>query len=394
LVFGSVFLHLQPAVRVGAGVDFAEGVDVDVGVDLGVDLGGFEAGVAEHFLDVADVGAAPVHVGGAGVAEEMAGAGMTDFASPAAADPIDAYGIMKIVRPLSAASAFAASGEKRVGARKPSTARVALPITPTHAFPRPDLTSCLRRNEATFRASDVLCYYAYRYYDPMTGRWPSRDPIEERGGMNLYGFVGNNGVSSWDRLGLVGPYHDPTSAMPDFNNSNSHSGPSVWDQTVFGPDHGSNTQQTEWFEATFPNDVARLKEEITAEIQDKISCNPETEEVDGIEDKDVFPWPQSWWSSVAQVGTVVFKTRQPIDILWSDLGKGRKYNWSTEISISDGLGWDPSDGAVYDLLGDGNPLFLVQYGIGLSSPFPDREITRATWLIEGSGVCPCKPEYY
>jgi hypothetical protein len=228
----------------------------------------------------------------------------------------------------------------------------------------------------------------------MTGRWPSRDPIEERGGMNLYGFVGNNGVSSWDRLGLVGPYHDPTSAMPDFNNSNSHSGPSVWDQTVFGPDHGSNTQQTEWFEATFPNDVARLKEEITAEIQDKISCNPETEEVDGIEDKDVFPWPQSWLSSVAQVGTVVFKTRQPIDILWSDLGKGRKYNWSTEISISDGLGWDPSDGAVYDLLGDGNPLFLVQYGIGLSSPFPDREITRATWLIEGSGVCPCKPEYY
>jgi hypothetical protein len=29
-------------VRMGAGVDFAEGVDVDVGVDLG----GFEAGVA------------------------------------------------------------------------------------------------------------------------------------------------------------------------------------------------------------------------------------------------------------------------------------------------------------------------------------------------------------
>jgi RHS repeat-associated protein len=31
-------------------------------------------------------------------------------------------------------------------------------------------------------------YYLYRYYDPLTGRWPSRDPIEEGGGMNLYGF--------------------------------------------------------------------------------------------------------------------------------------------------------------------------------------------------------------
>ena len=109
---------------------------------------------------------------------------------------------MKTVRPLSAASAFAASGEKRAGARKPSTVGVALPITPTHANFRPDLTSCLRRNEATFRASDVLCYYGYRYYDPETGRWPSRDPIQERGGVNLYGYVGNDGIGRIDVLGL------------------------------------------------------------------------------------------------------------------------------------------------------------------------------------------------
>ena len=42
----------------------------------------------------------------------------------------------------------------------------------------------------------------YRYYDPMTGRWPSRDPIEEAGGENLYGFVGNDGVIRIDRLGM------------------------------------------------------------------------------------------------------------------------------------------------------------------------------------------------
>jgi RHS repeat-associated protein len=47
-----------------------------------------------------------------------------------------------------------------------------------------------------------LLYYGYRYYDPVTGRWPSRDPIEEQGGMNLYGFVRNNGLNWVDRFGL------------------------------------------------------------------------------------------------------------------------------------------------------------------------------------------------
>jgi hypothetical protein len=43
--------------------------------------------------------------------------------------------------------------------------------------------------------------YGYRYYDPLTGRWPSRDPIGEKGGLNLYGFVGNDGVGRVDVLG-------------------------------------------------------------------------------------------------------------------------------------------------------------------------------------------------
>ena len=47
-----------------------------------------------------------------------------------------------------------------------------------------------------------LYYYGFRYYDPVTGRWPSRDPIEEMGGLNLYGFVGNNAFNFWDLLGL------------------------------------------------------------------------------------------------------------------------------------------------------------------------------------------------
>jgi hypothetical protein len=46
----------------------------------------------------------------------------------------------------------------------------------------------------------VTCY-GYRYYDPLTGRWPSRDPIGERGGMNLYAFAENDGLSKADYLG-------------------------------------------------------------------------------------------------------------------------------------------------------------------------------------------------
>ena len=51
------------------------------------------------------------------------------------------------------------------------------------------------------RFSGVAKYYGYRYYHPQTGRWINRDPIEEEGGLNLYGFVGNNGVGDLDYLG-------------------------------------------------------------------------------------------------------------------------------------------------------------------------------------------------
>ncbi len=50
----------------------------------------------------------------------------------------------------------------------------------------------------SFRITD----YGFRYYDPVTGRWPSRDPIEEVGGLNLYGFSENNALNYWDVLGL------------------------------------------------------------------------------------------------------------------------------------------------------------------------------------------------
>jgi RHS repeat-associated protein len=41
----------------------------------------------------------------------------------------------------------------------------------------------------------------YRAYDPRLGRWLSRDPIAENGGINLYGYVGNNPINAFDPTG-------------------------------------------------------------------------------------------------------------------------------------------------------------------------------------------------
>jgi len=46
-----------------------------------------------------------------------------------------------------------------------------------------------------------LLYYGYRYYDATTGMWPSRDPIGDKGGRNLYGFAYNDGINRQDKLG-------------------------------------------------------------------------------------------------------------------------------------------------------------------------------------------------
>ncbi|MFU8849282.1 MAG: RHS repeat-associated core domain-containing protein [Opitutales bacterium] len=68
----------------------------------------------------------------------------------------------------------------------------------THASNRPHEN----RNESLYDtgcASFLITYYGFRYYDPVTGRWPSRDPIEERGGLNLYAFVGNDPVNRTEK---------------------------------------------------------------------------------------------------------------------------------------------------------------------------------------------------
>jgi RHS repeat-associated protein len=48
-----------------------------------------------------------------------------------------------------------------------------------------------------------LSNFGYRYYNAGLGKWMTRDPLGERGGINLYGFVGNNAVNWVDPYGLM-----------------------------------------------------------------------------------------------------------------------------------------------------------------------------------------------
>jgi RHS repeat-associated protein len=56
-----------------------------------------------------------------------------------------------------------------------------------------------------FRDSETGLYnYGYRYYAPALGRFLSKDPIMEAGGLNLYRMAGNSAVNKVDLLGLNG----------------------------------------------------------------------------------------------------------------------------------------------------------------------------------------------
>ena len=61
----------------------------------------------------------------------------------------------------------------------------------------------------------ALIYYNFRYYSPKLARWLSKDPIEEKGGLNLYLFVGNNSINWIDSNGFF--IGDPTLASYAIN---------------------------------------------------------------------------------------------------------------------------------------------------------------------------------
>jgi RHS repeat-associated protein len=60
-----------------------------------------------------------------------------------------------------------------------------------------------RFSSKEYHPNSGTVYYLYRFYDPNLQRWLNRDPIRERGGLNLYSILGNTPVSMVDPLGLT-----------------------------------------------------------------------------------------------------------------------------------------------------------------------------------------------
>ncbi|BET65394.1 hypothetical protein ASA1KI_03120 [Opitutales bacterium ASA1] len=65
----------------------------------------------------------------------------------------------------------------------------------------------------TDKETGLVCF-GHRYYSPKLGRFLNRDPIGEAGGVNLYGFCGNDPVNSNDLLGLNDNRPKPYSPPP------------------------------------------------------------------------------------------------------------------------------------------------------------------------------------
>lgn len=78
-------------------------------------------------------------------------------------------------------------------------------------------------NMTTKRAQRMLvslawCIFAtipaQAFYNPQTGHWLSRDPMEEQGGSNLYAFARNDGISASDPLGLASVRYEVVTGDP------------------------------------------------------------------------------------------------------------------------------------------------------------------------------------
>ena len=81
-------------------------------------------------------------------------------------------------------------------------------------------TSSRRRGRSMFTPGSRGCAYK-----TVSGRpeWPTKDPNEETGGLNLYTFVGNNSVGKIDDVGrseisipFFGPVEIPFPGLPSF----------------------------------------------------------------------------------------------------------------------------------------------------------------------------------
>ena len=162
--------------------------------------------------------------------------------------------------PASTLIARNSGGQDRGGDDPPAGFRpIRRPTRPRPPRPRkPGNTLAVKRlanRESSAETMDVADY-GYRFYDPVTGRWPSRDPIGENGGENLYALSGNDAIGLVDILGFapLPNWHDvdlPGKVLSPDSNAKAPVGKQA--KCVCGPDI------TDAIRATLDNVSERFK---------------------------------------------------------------------------------------------------------------------------------------
>ena len=123
-----------------------------------------------------------------------------------------------------------------------------------------------------FTAQAHAVMYLARPYDPNMGRWMSRDPIGEAGGVNLYGFVRNRPVNRWDKFGLADdslgssflnwlgtdfPSDDASDALPEIPPMSPSLDNNINPFGVIGDD--GQYDYKDFFEQRYPQAIAAAK---------------------------------------------------------------------------------------------------------------------------------------
>lgn len=300
-----------------------------------------------------------------------------EFASPAAGDPLLAATMIAACAPMAPGPAHAAAESWMPFPEDPpeDLPPAGSAPKPPPPLPRPGrdwksakspsfsgLESGTREEEGA-----GVTDYLYRYYDPVTARWLNRDPIGERGGVNLFEILGNDGVNSWDYLGLDDDY------------------PRLEDN-FFPPGQGDLYPLQKFFNIYRPEIPNNKADEIQAWISAHIKCEERTpDHVDVPGGRiNVTETLLDYFigDGVGQIGYRVI--RNPVRIQWFEVSAGfseiKCWNWEAEMQF-------------VNTYGGGNGWEEV-----LRDVFPPHNVVVASWKISGSGCCSkCKlpePIYY
>jgi RHS repeat-associated protein len=215
-----------------------------------------------------------------------------------------------------------------------------------------------------YDSETTLHYNWNRYYNPVTGRYVSSDPIGLAGGLNTFGYVTQNPLALIDFLGLDTP--------------------SFWDQFNPWESFGKRgsiavVDYREWYQLNFPKTLKHSIGVILDRIAQQICSSPGKKVYPGLkgggDDVDVDMWtgqhyfePHPFSDSRYfrlvhfYIGKHSFKTSE-IDVTWSS---GDRFSFKTLLYALDQKG--DNDDSI-------NPTFEYRYWV------------FAQWNVVGEGCC-------